>query len=110
MQWTREELVEQLDNHGLKISKTKEINHGIQFILRGGTIINHYTTGTIYVQGTKADPIEKEIATRIFNGKSKDAIIYFFPGYDKASNEDAKKKLIAIGLPFHTADTNRLMI
>ncbi|MBI5521097.1 MAG: nucleotide-binding protein [Desulfarculus sp.] len=64
--WEYVDLVASINSHGLSISEEKEIQHGKQVTLAGGTKANWYTSGKVVVQGKDSD--EKSLLTRVVNG------------------------------------------
>lgn len=68
MAWEKENLISALKTHGLAVVETKDIQHGCQICLGGGTKINWYTSGKVVLQGK--DSQEKALANSVLNGGS----------------------------------------
>lgn len=68
MNWILENLLAALKTHGLSVIETKDIQHGSQISLAGGTKLNWYTSGKVVIQGK--DSSEKKLATSVVNGSN----------------------------------------
>ena len=64
--WNIEDLTAAINTHGLSIAETKDIQHGKQLSLSGGTKANWYSSGKVVVQGK--DSYEKNLLNSIVNG------------------------------------------
>lgn len=74
--WTKEQVAAGLRGIGVTPTSTKAIDHGTQYVLPEGTIINLFKTGTVQVQGKKTE--ERRRAEELFDGP-KPAIVKSLP-------------------------------
>ena len=64
--WEYDELSASISSHGLRISDEKDIQHGKQISLAGGTKANWYNSGKVLVQGKDSE--EKALLDSVVNG------------------------------------------
>jgi len=110
MLWTEEQLLKEFHHHHLDVYAIKEINDGRQIILRGGSIVNIYSTGRTQVQGKAANSVEKDIVIRICNGQKSAPKVYLLLSSDKNANDQLESKLSSAEIPFESSNTNPLLI
>ncbi|WP_159874672.1 hypothetical protein [Aquitalea denitrificans] len=100
MLWKNEELENELHRNNLEIFSRKNLSNGIQLIMRGGSLINIYNTGTVHIQGNKADSLEKEIINHICNRENTTPKVYVFLGTEEAENSALHEKLTMAGISY----------
>ena len=68
MNWDKEKLVAALRSKGLTVSEIRDIQHGAQICLSGGTKVSCYDSGKTVVQGPGSP--ERNLAAAVVNGGS----------------------------------------